>query len=152
VRILLELASYASLYLHSLVIMSTFVARSLIHLSLSRSYSFSVVSTPPRLLDFRKFPIFDAFLKPHFDVGHMGRGQGTGNRFRPNHLSWGQGTAELTKWYSICRGHENLSKNSNSASTIRLLKHHTSLLVNYFLTICSQRPYPGSLPLLLGVF
>jgi len=27
--------------------------------------------------DFRKFPIFDAFLKPHFDVGHMGRGQGT---------------------------------------------------------------------------
>jgi len=32
--------------------MSTFVARSLIHLSLSRSYSFSVVSTPPRLLGY----------------------------------------------------------------------------------------------------
>ena len=27
-----------------------------------------------------------------------------------------------------------------------------SLLVNYFLTICSQRPHPGSLPLPLGVF
>ena len=47
--------------------------------------------------DFRKIPIFDAFLKPHFDVGHMGRGQGTGNRFRPNHLRRGQGTAELNE-------------------------------------------------------
>jgi len=27
----------------------------------------------------------------------MGGGQGTGNRFRPNHLSWGQGTAELNE-------------------------------------------------------
>jgi len=51
-KLLLELASYVSLYLRSLVIMSTFVARSLIHLSLSRSYSFSVVSTPPRLLGY----------------------------------------------------------------------------------------------------
>ena len=47
--------------------------------------------------DFQKIPIFDVFLKPHFDVGHMGRGQGTGNRFHPNHLSWGQGTAELNE-------------------------------------------------------
>jgi len=30
--------------------------------------------------DFGEVPIFNAFLKPHFDVGHMGRGQGTGLR------------------------------------------------------------------------
>jgi len=47
--------------------------------------------------DFQKFPIFDTFLKPHFDVSHMGREQGTGNRFCPNHLSWGQEMAKLNE-------------------------------------------------------
>jgi len=48
--------------------------------------------------DFRKFPIFDAFLKPHFDVGHMGRGQGTGDRepisSKPPQLGTGDGRIE----------------------------------------------------------
>jgi len=83
---------------------------------------------------FSKIPFFDAFLKPHFDVGHMGGGQGTGNRFRPNYLSRGQGTAELNEMvqYPV------FGANTSRRSITRAVRSSAPQLPGWFCTFSPQ--------------